>query len=317
MTTPAANAAPVQSGDVLSTLEQVSSESVPNGVAPMEANVPIEDIAINGASVDVEAGNSIVTIPSDTSLPIEVKDEDGTLISLTLPQAQRVAPAEQIGDGVIAYDNSDGSHTIPLVKDDGSVQVTTVIDDAQAPNRYVYDFDLPDGASLEQTEEGIAFLGGDGNLIGGVAPAWAVDAEGKTVPTWYEIEGSRITQVVAHDDKVSYPVVADPLWGTNLIQSASWILRDGMVSLSIVPTGWNRFNANFGPAITEGWKEALAKTPSQYLNRRTYNRATANTTQMYWQYQCHQVSAFFKGAWNLEPHRYRASYAQYSLNLCN
>ncbi|MHA7305760.1 hypothetical protein ACX80E_11035 [Arthrobacter sp. TMN-49] len=88
MTTPAANAAPVQSSDVLSTLEQVSSESVPNGLAPMVANSPIEDIATTGESVDVEAGNSIVTIPSDTSLPIEMQDKDGTFISLTLPQAQ-------------------------------------------------------------------------------------------------------------------------------------------------------------------------------------------------------------------------------------
>ncbi|MHA7305761.1 DUF2599 domain-containing protein [Arthrobacter sp. TMN-49] len=144
-----------------------------------------------------------------------------------------------------------------------------------------------------------------------------MDAEGQTVPARYEIEGSKVTQVVAHDEKVSYPVVADPLWGTKPIQSASWILRDGAVSLSIVPTRWNRFNATFGPAITEGWKEALVKTPSTYLNHRTYNRTTANTTQMYWQYQCRQVAAFFKGSRNIEPHRYRSSYAQYSLNPCN
>lgn len=126
-----------------------------------------------------------------------------------------------------------------------------------------------------------------------------------------------MTQVVDHGEGTQYPVVADPLWGTDLIQSVRWINRSGLVSLSIVPTGWNRFNTNFGPAISAGWNEALSKTVSSYVNGRWYSRATANTTQMYWQYNCHQVLAFAKGEWNLEPSTYRSSYAAYSANLCN
>jgi hypothetical protein len=47
-----------------------------------------------------------------------------------------------------------------------------------------------------------------------VAPAWATDAEGRPVPTHFEVRGSALVQVVNHRG-ASYPVVADPkhTWG--------------------------------------------------------------------------------------------------------
>lgn len=222
-----------------------------------------------------------------------------------------------LASDVISYDNGDGSHTVPFVKNDGSVQITTVIEGPNSPASYQYDFALPGGAVLQHEGDGVLFISAEGSVIGGVAPAWAVDANGIPVATRYEISANVLTQVVEHSEGVAYPVVADPLWGTDLIQRASWINRNGLVSLSIVPTDWNRFNAAFGPAISEGWNETLAKTPTSYVNGRWYGRGTANTTQMYWQYQCHQVAGFLKPEWNIEPSSYRSSYAEYSWNACN
>ena len=48
-------------------------------------------------------------------------------------------------------------------------------------------------------------------IVGEVEPAWAVDANGDPVETWYEVtaDGS-LMQVIDPDDSTEYPVVADP-----------------------------------------------------------------------------------------------------------
>ena len=45
-----------------------------------------------------------------------------------------------------------------------------------------------------------------------IAAPWAKDANGKNIPTSYEISGTMLTQKVDHaqGDDVTYPVVADP-----------------------------------------------------------------------------------------------------------
>jgi hypothetical protein len=52
---------------------------------------------------------------------------------------------------------------------------------------------------------------------GTVAPAWATDADGKAVPTHYEVEQGVLRQVVDLRGTDAFPVVADPTywWGWN------------------------------------------------------------------------------------------------------
>ncbi|MDO5682543.1 MAG: hypothetical protein Q4G46_06930, partial [Propionibacteriaceae bacterium] len=49
-------------------------------------------------------------------------------------------------------------------------------------------------------------------LVSRVEKPWAVDADGRSVPTRFEVEGDSITQVVQHNSTHTYPVVADPFW---------------------------------------------------------------------------------------------------------
>lgn len=311
-----ASAAPNQNDAVFEALDRVQESESSVVADPLEGNASVQ-IGAAGEALLVEAAGNIIVLPSSTSSDLKYTDSDGIEISVELPTGEDAVAVAPISAGVVGYDNKDGSHTVPVVKEDGSVQVTTVIDEASAPTTYDYDFDLPIGVSLQVEGKDVFFLKSDGTIVGGVAPAWAVDANGNEVDTYYEVVGNVLRQIVNHHEGVAYPVVADPLWGTDLIQSATWINRGGLVSLSAVPTGWNRFNTQFGPAITQGWSELIAKTPYAYLNGRNYTPTVANTTQMYWQYNCHQVLAFTKSAWNLEPSRYRSSYLGYTTNRCN
>lgn len=300
--------------DVLEALEQVEVSTLGEGVHPLESNLEnSEELAQGTAYV---ADSTEIVIPDSLNGDVTLSSEGGPSISVSLPNAGSGISSTELENGMTSFDNEDGSSTVPVAKEDGSVQVTTVISSSNAPNEYIYQFNLPEGISISPHDGGANFVNAAEEVVGGIAPAWAVDAEGAQVPTRFKIEGETVTQIVDHEG-FEYPVVADPMWGTDLIKSASWINRSGTVSLSIVPTGWNRFNLGFQPAISAGWKEALAKTPRTYVNKKWYSRSSADTTPMYWQYRCHQVAAFAKGSWNLEPSKIRSTYFQYVQNLCN
>jgi hypothetical protein len=91
-----------------------------------------------------------------------------------------------VADGVVAFESSDATSTVVVAKTDASVQLNTVIHDASAPERFTYEVGLPAGATATSDETGgVVFQGANGELLGGAAPAWAMDASGNAVDTWY------------------------------------------------------------------------------------------------------------------------------------
>jgi len=311
-----ATADPPSSQDTYSALVGVT------GLEGKHVHAPFADLAMySHKSPSVPAANNIfVTLPETADSPITIEDRsNGEQISMSLDPTVDDAGIEVLPNGHVSYMSENSYSTTPLVKTDGSVQVTTVIEDETAPAEYRYTLDLPAGSTLKETPSGgYMIVDSNGDYDGGIAPPWAVDSEGNEVDTSFHIEdGDTLVQTVRHDKNTAYPVVADPMWGKDLISSVKWISRNGVVSMSVTPTGWNRFNVGFEPAITAGWEEAKNKTPRTIISGKTYSRSTAATTQMFWQYRCHQVGAFAKGDWNLEPHRYRNTYQDYVFNLCN
>ena len=59
-------------------------------------------------------------------------------------------------------------------------------------------------------EAGAAVIvGADGVPVASVQAPWAYDANGRAIPTQFEVNGATLTQVVEHSG-AAYPVVADP-----------------------------------------------------------------------------------------------------------
>lgn len=91
-----------------------------------------------------------------------------------------------------------------------SVRVAVAIDSADAPETYEFRFD---GAStLRPAPDGsIEVRDLLGNVAQTVAPPWALDADGKSVPTHFEVEGTKLTQIIEHRGRdYEYGIVADP-----------------------------------------------------------------------------------------------------------
>lgn len=65
--------------------------------------------------------------------------------------------------------------------------------------------DIFDAVFLQQTIQ---------QSIGTIEKPWAIDASGEMLETYFQIEGTQLTQVVVTNEETKYSVVADPniLW---------------------------------------------------------------------------------------------------------
>jgi hypothetical protein len=177
----------------------------------------VADISAEDAATGVTVADNAIVVPSDASDPI-VFGAGAETVEVTLPYDETSEVAEALAPGVVAFDNTNGSSIAPVIKDDGSIQIAIVVDSPSAPSSYSFDLDIPPGGSLVGGgSEAILILDSEGAYVAAIAPAWAVDANGVSVPTTLEISGTTVTQVVALDaDGLSFPVVADPWLGSNL-----------------------------------------------------------------------------------------------------
>ena len=222
-------------------------------------------IAASGENLSVE-------VPTDPSSGINFSLSSGESVSLGLPFSSQANDAFVVQPGIIGYDNSNGSTTVPAVKADGSVQISTVIESASAPNRYDYSFDLPEGAEL-------ILLGTDGAMVAGeggegllyIAPPLARDAAGAVVPTRYEVSGQTLTQVVELNESATYPVVADPWLYKDLIKKATVTYPYGGTTkykVNVTPTSWG--GGWVGPLTWGAWESELKTKLGSNASKVTY-----------------------------------------------
>lgn len=174
---------------------------------------------------DVEVTDEGLLSGSDgVSLDVDIDPEAGITVhageselGIGLPFADKADDGVSDSPGSLTFDNNNGTSSVSLVRDDGAVQVMTVIDSPVAPIAFDYPIDLPAGAKLIATDDGAAVVDNRGEPLGTFALPWARDAAGADVPTWYEVRGSTLAQVVEHSASYAYPVVADPTYTTHTI----------------------------------------------------------------------------------------------------
>ncbi|MFJ3395275.1 DUF2599 domain-containing protein [Leifsonia aquatica] len=254
-----------------------------------------------------------VELPADSAQVLTMSNALSGELGVELPFSEEAASRDDSGR-IPTYENGNGSRTVPVVKSDGSVQITTILDSTQAPTRFDYTFDAGPGSYLEPVDGLTVVRHADGGWAAGIAPAWAVDANGASVPTHYEIDGSVLTQVVEHSaGEFAYPIVADPYLGQALISRVDVGSSSGKPTYAVVKTAYGN-NVAMGytrPGVVdgllgatvmrgEGWKEAIAKRPAM------------NSTTIKQQFDCHTVYAPSKNPWNLEA--FRAQNANWGVN---
>lgn len=245
-----ADATEGSTADPIAALENVAPESLEDA-----ADLRIsESSGLEGTIEDVS-----IHVPIFPAEGITLSgDDDAVVVGIGLPNADQASVAVIEGAGTVSYDNGDGSTTVPVVKDDGSVQINTVIGNPAAPTRYEYDLDLPDGATVREIGPGMfAVIDAEGEPLTIVLPPWAKDAAGDDVPTNYALESGALVQYVEHNRPgVSYPVVADPKFAWEGVlptikttRTETSLLRGLALGASGVKTYCTNIGAKVGLAI--------------------------------------------------------------------
>lgn len=207
-------------------------EVAPEAIADAEGTTQTADPAV---AVTADSAGARVTVPTDPADGIQV---EGLSIGLPFAQTADNATASPF-PGIVVYDNNNGSTTVPVIRERGTVQITTVIENAHAPKRYDYPLQLTTGQALHVNEDGSVIAAGEARSPSVyVAAPWAKDADGNDVPTHYEVMGNTLTQVVDFTATTAFPVVADP--------TASVLWWGEAVKLSKTET--RTLNNNFSPA---------------------------------------------------------------------
>jgi len=246
-----------------------------------------------GSAIRGLYGATSVDVPSDPVDGIDIGLAHGKNVNVGLPFAASADDADQLAAGVVSYDNRNDSKTVPVVVDDGSVVIHTIIDSSNAPTTYTYDFALEPGSTFELHPSGdVVALSAEGNFEFAIAAPWAKDADGRPVPTHYELTGNRLSQVVEHSESSAFPIVADPTIGGFYMDRYSWNAAGDRITI------WPTFaGGTFNPGLvgTYGWIELIEKTPK------------ANTASVNQQFVCHasgNAVLWAAGAtWDLETYR--------------
>lgn len=211
------------------------------GVAPASAQIGPDDPLAAVLEATPETATNAAQIPTrasgedaidatvagvDVALPVEPRGgitltAEAESLSISLPFAESADPATVERSGIVSYDNKNGSTSVPIVTNDGVVQINTVISQPSAPTRYKYELTLPDGGQIVTANSGLVVVNADGDPVAHVAPAWAKDANGSPVPTHYELNGNTLVQVVDFTADTVFPIVADPAvtwlwWGRTI-----------------------------------------------------------------------------------------------------
>ncbi|CCE55106.1 putative uncharacterized protein [Corynebacterium casei UCMA 3821] len=98
------------------------------------------------------------------------------------------------------------------------MQTLIHIESPEAPKRFEFPLDLPEGAEVLPFNDGSSSIYGifkNGDLLATVEQPWAVDASGEDIRTDLKIEGNSLVQTVDHNSSFEYPITADPEvdWG--------------------------------------------------------------------------------------------------------
>lgn len=248
-----------------------------------------------------DASSSTVSVQKNPKGGVSISNKKlgGASVHVDLPYADRASDASSVSQGIASYDNKNGSSTIPVAKNDGSLQMVTKIDNRDAPTEYKYVMGVPQGAKLVHQEDGsVLILDGGGKMISAVSKPWAVDAQGTSVDTKYVLQGNELIQVISHTSQdYKYPIVADPWLGADLIDRV-WVddAPEGRV-VNVNPTGWGRtFN---GLATHSAHVDELKDKLGDDAHLVDDNDGTIRE-----QFLCHVAGNYFEpGTYNLESWR--------------
>lgn len=210
----AASADTVTDTTDVATVVSLVSDAAPGGVRPADT---VEDDGVFTSTTPTTES----AIPTDPSDPIEVNAEiAGRSVSakIVLPEALDLEAGQLGADGTVVYPSESDATVAVQALGNGDTRVQTIIPDRTATHEATFGLDGYRAVVDSSGQAGFLQKGSSGLYVP-VEDAWATDANGAPVRTYYEVRGDRLAQIVVPSDATAYPIVADPTWGW---RNAAW-----------------------------------------------------------------------------------------------
>lgn len=145
--------------------------------------------------------------------PIDPDGAEGERLALSI-EVPGLAGEARVNDQLIAQADPIGESETVVQSHDHGLRVIEVIHGPSAPGEYLTHFSSDREIDPVFMEDGTIFLHDtEGDYLGHLDPPWAVDANGKSVPTSYSWRDGTLVQHVEHSSgDYQYPIVSDPTW---------------------------------------------------------------------------------------------------------
>ena len=218
-------------------------------------------------------------------------------------------------------------YTVPVPHTDGSVSISNILLDQRAGNRIKI---LDTDSRLCNSKRQLTALLAKSNCFV-LAPAWAMDSNGRILPSRYQEVGRKIfLKVDLSSPDIKYPIVTQALLGTQLIDREAWIANPPFgPTLEIFPSYFGRMMGYLSTyplsppqigaldVVSAGiaWYEVIAKATSR-------QKTLANSETMHVQFLCHYFfvskAKATKRSWNLDlarPARDLATAVRFQCNV--
>jgi hypothetical protein len=155
-------------------------------------------------STGTVSGSASVTV--DRSKPSVTLSAAAGSVQISLDGSASATPRSQ--GTAHMYDGVAPATSEAIYAASGSAQMLAMMLDSTAPTTQNYRLGLPAGTRVVREGAGFSIVSA-GRVIGTIDAPWAVDANGRKLPTSYTLNGTILSQ---HTDTTgaTYPVVADP-----------------------------------------------------------------------------------------------------------
>ena len=179
----------------------------PSGMAALHA----AERASGQNETTSEAGSADVTVPARADQAVQVHGASASASIGIRPELS--GSLDSITDSTTTLVR-DSARSVVIQSGPHSVSLMSVLADASSPTSTTFDLALPAHDTLLLDPLGGVIVENNGRAVGRFNAPWAVDADGRALPTSYTVTGNTITQTVDTTGAV-FPVVADPhyTWG--------------------------------------------------------------------------------------------------------
>jgi hypothetical protein len=175
------------------------------------ATPPVAPAVVDQASGSISDASGRVVVSMDPRRAATIRTADGTVLGIGLSNGPLTRPGRLEEGTVVFTDSSRPVATAVQILPSGSVRVLVVLSSAKAGGTFRFPLHLPSGYAAGLEADGsIDIADTNGTTVAGLAPAWARDANGARVASWYSLEGHTLVQHVALTGRTAFPVTADP-----------------------------------------------------------------------------------------------------------